>query len=293
MAELMAKIENKFKQKRLSCQKRGIPFLFTLEDFVIFMEYRNSTTCAYTDVEFIEPLDGEIVESYPTIERVDGDGPYSKENCIWVTQVANNVKACCFDDPKSFNRRMSIKKLTKKTKPIYNRITKFLSDPQIRENVIAEYSKIYSVENSKKAEEIVATMKQEDVLPPAVLPQCEEVETTLAVKELELARCYIEFITSNVTNGPGCIIDSNITVGQFKKLMNKKRCQISNELFEESDEQVFTYVKYPSDGILRAVDVVVVKRSKYKAFKLCREFMNKTSKEESRTIIQLLRGIHD
>ena len=77
--------------KKQSAAARGIEFTFTPLEWEYFQSLQYRLPCAYTGKEFIrEHTNGKC---YPTIERVDNKGPYSYDNCVWVTSEANRTKS--------------------------------------------------------------------------------------------------------------------------------------------------------------------------------------------------------
>lgn len=74
------------RKKKSTLSKRNCGFELTFEEFKTI--YEKATTCDYTGVEF----SNEDTSLMPSLERVDKNLPYRKDNCIIVTTLANQIK---------------------------------------------------------------------------------------------------------------------------------------------------------------------------------------------------------
>lgn len=74
------------RKKKSTLSKRNCGFELTFAEFKTI--YEKATTCDYTGVEF----SNEDTSLMPSLERVDKNLPYRKDNCIIVTTLANQIK---------------------------------------------------------------------------------------------------------------------------------------------------------------------------------------------------------
>lgn len=86
-------VAKKYQQVYGSAKARGKEFSLTLADVRSLLKKK---TCSYTGAHFTK-----TGPNSRTFERVDGDGPYSKDNVIAVTYKANQIKNELFEHKES------------------------------------------------------------------------------------------------------------------------------------------------------------------------------------------------
>ena len=79
-------------QIKASAKKRNLEFNLTIEDIVI------PKFCKYTNIELTKTIGGGLLNSAPSIDRIDTNKGYIKGNIQIISHLANKMKSNCTID---------------------------------------------------------------------------------------------------------------------------------------------------------------------------------------------------
>lgn len=211
-----------YKTKMLNAKNRNIEFLLTEEEYNLLYSIGRSSQgrCAYTNQKFLTTRPEH--PQYPTIERMDPEGPYSLENCVMVTLEANQIKNTldtgCL--PK-----------TEHAKNIYNRLRVMTEDPNWKQIIWDAQVKpqLYKLKNKPVQ---TTKIKQEE-------QEMSQTQTSSFIanknidfnQDLEYAYNYAKL--GKALNAVGVVFE--LGFNEYKYFMQKKTCQLTGKAFEEND----------------------------------------------------------
>lgn len=190
-----------FKEKQKNAASRKIGFFFTPEQYAAFVKLIPNVRCFYTNAVFVEKGD-----NAPTLERIDEKGPYSVENCVWVTAKANRLKE------QFIEKNENVSRLNPSDAGLVRCIKKVLSSESMQEKRRLPY--------------VEAIVK---------LPNPNQAVMTKAEREIIYAKSFVEIGDQFTRSGKGF----DITMAQFKKLVNRKYCQVSHIAMTPKSAKLF------------------------------------------------------
>lgn len=193
---------NKFNNKKRSCDERMIKFKFSQQEWLYFHKLLyNGVKCAYSNMTFI--FKDHHMHS-PSIERIDDNRPYTVYNCIWVTKQSNGIK----DHIVSGGTPEDLSNQTDTF--LARRIQRILESEETLREIRKPYLHLYEKSNEQGGNEVT------------------ESTTTKGVPhnntEIDIAKQYCvfgDFIESK------CDHEFNLTYTQFKRLIQRKKCQLT------------------------------------------------------------------
>ncbi|CAL9962365.1 HNH endonuclease [Vibrio phage D480] len=122
-----------FNTKKAECEKRGIAFNFTKDQWNELQAMKSGGKCAYTGQGF--QTKGKLLA---TVERIDENKPYEPTNCVLVTSHANGVKC------RYIEQKQSQASITPEDKHTLKTIKNALSDEKSMEKKLQTYLNAYS-----------------------------------------------------------------------------------------------------------------------------------------------------
>lgn len=139
-----AELTRMYHNKKNNCHQRLIQWDFSLEEYIALYKMRSVMTCFYTDRKF--NLRDHNSKDYPTLERINSNLPYSKENTVFCTSHVNKLKADYIEADKST-------KGIGEDIHIIQRILKVLENGDMIEQRMKPYQDIYNKIDQRKEEE--------------------------------------------------------------------------------------------------------------------------------------------
>ncbi|AUR92179.1 hypothetical protein NVP1170O_066 [Vibrio phage 1.170.O._10N.261.52.C3] len=182
-------------------KKRMTSFELTLEEFARFWTARDKFVCAYTGKPFVTKA-GKDHAQFPTIDRIDHKGPYSRGNILWVGLDPHEVKTRYIENGESLPQG-AVTLIKHK-----HRIEKCLKYGY--DQMMKPYQEMWA-ELDKELEEEALHQKKID-------EGKQKVE-----KDIILTQMFLEY-SRDVKNAGG---DFLITYSDFKKELTKKTCALS------------------------------------------------------------------
>lgn len=226
-------LKQKYENKKKNACSRGIDFSLTEYEFIkLCLFLKDNRTCPYTGKEFVFSATntGTPKPNYPTLERVDNSVGYVLGNCIWVTYHSNFLKSKWED---SLCSQLTFSKEEFKT------VQQILSS---RDKVEEQLNNIYqfvkgettvTVESKEKHE--ISRSKDENNNSNCQVKNAiiETQSNTYEVNtDVELARTYSIFAEHCKEH-----VDFMLSFNEYKKLMNRKQCQLSMQKFDEEHKK--------------------------------------------------------
>ena len=83
----MSNFEERYNTKVKSCKERMIQFDLSLAEWTALLNMQYTETCAYTNQKFKNQKD-----KFPTVERINDNIGYTKNNVCLVTSRVNSLK---------------------------------------------------------------------------------------------------------------------------------------------------------------------------------------------------------
>jgi hypothetical protein len=208
-------IEQLYQEKIASAHNRNLSFNLSLEEFKHLYALRNTERCAYTNKTFVLSK-GTSHEHYPTLERINADQPYSLENLVWVTHIANQVKNIVVDQGKPF------KPTTIEQENLVKSLTKLFNSPE----VLVERQKPYLAIKTNIAKENIRLAN-------------EAKERNRQLQEVEVAKMYSEWGSTIVSSGGKLLV----TFSDYKRKLQRTKCQLTGEVLPEAFSMRSMWVK--------------------------------------------------
>lgn len=201
-----------YKRKQLDAESRCIPFELTEQEFIKLKQIRDlpETRCAYTNKVFVKR---ENHPHYPSLERIDPNGPYSIDNVLWVTTEANLVKDVYIDKHiKTLDRAKEVEI------QIYNQISKLFVDPNwtkvLWQKQIGKHLQV--------PEQVVSLPEQ-------------NTEVVIAQhSDVSLTETYLKF--ANLAKSVP--VEFSLSFVEFKQIWNRKRCQLTLVPLDDNMQKV-------------------------------------------------------
>lgn len=221
-----------YEHKKQQAENRFIPFLFTFEEFKVLLRIRNNSTCAYTNQRF--HIKGGHKYS-ASMERIDGEKPYCKENVVWVTVESNSLK----NNHIELNKPM--KGLDTNQIGLVHRIKKILSDPNGIEKMMTPYTELYkkyetaatathkaNMEELEKQKVVLAKQKDES-------DKKEKLEMEVANKKrgFEAQRDLATWYARNFNGFAKLEVLFEVSLKDCRDMLRITRCKITGHTFED------------------------------------------------------------
>lgn len=189
-----------YEQKKKSCEKRMIPFLFTREEWDSFHKLKHKVKCAYTNAEFVHKHEH---SRSPSLERIDENKGYSVYNCVWICQYANELKS------QHIENNIKEDNLTNKELETLRRVRRIIGSPENIKAIQEPYKHLFTQPTTGEE--------------PKKMTTSYDYSKTVN-QELNVAKLFSSF---------GCYVEQtcqgefNITFSQFKMLLKRKRCMLT------------------------------------------------------------------
>ena len=226
-------LKQKYENKKKNAKSRNIDFDLTEDEFIkLCLFLKENKQCAYTDKTFIfkSTTNGQPKPNYPTLERVDNSIGYILGNVIWVTYHSNFLKSKWEDD---LCNQVTFSKDEFKT------VQQILSS---KDKVEEQLNNIYNfvkgestvIVESKEKNEVLSSKDENNN------SDCETKNATNGVEykmyaintDVELAQMYTQFAEHCKDH-----VDFLLSFNEYKKLMNRKQCQLSMQKFDEEHKK--------------------------------------------------------
>lgn len=226
-------LKQKYENKKKNACSRGIDFSLTEDEFIkLCLFLKENRQCAYTNETFVfkSTTNGTPKPNYPTLERVDNSVGYVLGNVIWVTYHSNFIKSKWEDNLYSqlvfskteFKTVQQILGSKDKVEEQLNNIYKFVKGES---TVTTE---------SKEKNEILKSREENNNSNCETKNATNEVESKMyeVNTDVELAQMYVQFAEH-------CrdYVDFLLSFNEYKKLMNRKQCQLSMQKFDEEHKK--------------------------------------------------------
>lgn len=226
-------LKQKYENKKKNAHGRGIDFSLTEYEFIkLCLFLKENKQCAYTDKTFVfkSTTNGTPKPNYPTLERVDNSIGYILGNVIWVTYHSNFLKSKWEDNlcnqvtfsKDEFKTVQQILSSKDKVEEQLNNIYKFVKG----ESIVTTESKQENENLSPKQENNNSDCKTRNAT-DEVESKIYEVNT-----DVELAQMYTQFAEHCKHH-----VDFLLSFNEYKKLMNRKQCQLSCIKFDEEHKK--------------------------------------------------------
>ena len=231
--------------KKSKTKQRGIAFDLSEEEYKFFMQLKDDRTsrCAYTNKTFIFK---DNHPQQPSLERLDDRGPYSLTNCVIVTRTANQLKDML---DKGIDKEKA--KLTQEQKNLLIHIENIMKDPEWKQKVWnnqvkpylerVRYKHLLPKETTQMIEQQVETQSESQDKAPEddTTPIQNTTKPVIAVEnDIDLAAEYVSLGRMLQNNGVGF----TISFSEFKSLMLRKKCQLTNKIFSETDTKSLYFI---------------------------------------------------
>lgn len=226
-------LKQKYENKKKNACSRGIDFSLTEDEFIkLCLFLKENRQCAYTNETFVfkSTTNGTPKPNYPTLERVDNSVGYVLGNVIWVTYHSNFIKSKWEDNLYSqlvfsraeFKTVQQILGSKDKVEEQLNNIYKFVKG----ESTVTTESKEKNGILSSKDEN-----NNSDCETKNAITEIEPVPYQIN-NDVELAQTYATFATHCREH-----VDFLLSFNEYKKLMNRKQCQLSMQKFDEEHKK--------------------------------------------------------
>lgn len=223
-------LKQKYENKKKNANGRGISFSLTEDEFIkLCLFLKENRTCPYTEKEFVftATTNGQPKPHYPTLERVDNTKGYEIGNVIWICYNSNNIKSKW--ESNSYNNITFSKADFKLVQKIFS------SEDKVKEqlNKIYEFvkgEKPVATETKKQVEN--SNQKEQNKNSDSINNDSVAVNTFYVNSDVVLATMYSEFAEHCKEH-----VDFLLSFNEYKKLMNKKQCQLSMQKFDETHKR--------------------------------------------------------
>lgn len=226
-------LKQKYENKKKNACSRGIDFSLTEYEFIkLCLFLKENRQCAYTNETFVfkSTTNGQPKPNYPTLERVDNSVGYVLGNVIWVTYNSNFLKSKWED---SLCSQLTFSKDEFKT------VQQILSS---KDKVEAQLNNIYQFVKGETMVSVESKQENENLSPKQENnnSDCEVKNATTEVEsrvcevnnDVELAQMYAQFAEYYKEH-----VDFLLSFNEYKKLMNRKQCQLSMQKFDEEHKK--------------------------------------------------------
>jgi len=208
-------IKEYYNHKKELAAKRNLAWNFSLEEFEHFYKLRSTENCAYTNKKFVFNKSSNH-NYYPTIERINSEMPYSLENCVWVTKVANDIKNVIID------RGESLVANTVEEENLVKSLTKLFNSPE----VLSDRQKPYLDIKSNIAKENIRLAN-------------EARERKKRLEEVNVTKMFSEWGELIVDSGGRL----DVRFSDYKRTLLRKKCQLTGNSLPESLSDRSVWVK--------------------------------------------------
>ncbi|WAW11587.1 hypothetical protein vBAcePPAc_0210 [Aeromonas phage vB_AceP_PAc] len=226
-------LKQKYENKKKNAKSRNIDFDLTEDEFIkLCLFLKENRQCAYTNETFVfkSTTNGTPKPNYPTLERVDNSVGYVLGNVIWVTYHSNFIKSKWEDN---LYCQLTFSKTEFKT------VQQILgSKDKVEEqlNNIYQFVKGESTvtTESKEKHEILSSKEENNNSDCESKNATNEVESKMyeVNADVELAQTYSIFAEHCKEH-----VDFLLSFNEYKKLMNRKQCQLSMQKFDEEHKK--------------------------------------------------------
>ena len=230
--------------KKSKTKQRGIAFDLSEEEYKFFMQLKDDRTsrCAYTNKTFIFK---DNHPQQPSLERLDDRGPYSLTNCVIVTRTANQLKDML---DKGIDKEKA--KLTQEQKNLLIHIENIMKDPEWKQKVWNNQVKPYlervrykhllpkGTQLMKEQQVDVQSETQDKALKDSTVTTTETTTAPVVENDIALAVEYVSIGKMLQDSGVGF----TISFSEFKSLMLRKKCQLTNKIFSETDTKSLYFI---------------------------------------------------
>lgn len=222
-------LTERYYEKNERNKRRLLPFNFTLQQWLDFHKVLYSgVRCAYLNQKF-SFIDGH--DFFPTIERLNDLLPYSPENCVWVCHFSNQMKN------EIVKGKTSDQYEDERHKNYAKRIEKLVANKEMLEIIQEPYKHLFQYKQEEK-----------------ILEQ--NITTTPINQEIVIATLFASF--GNFIENT-CESEYLLTYNEYKKLILRKKCQLTGRQLLEDLSQIGLFVVDKSKSVCKDNIIVTTK----------------------------------
>lgn len=190
------------KKKRLTLKNRNVGFELSFEEYKTLMT--KADKCDYTGENF----EDNVTHLFRSIERIDKNLPYRKDNCCIVTVQANQLKDILEEDV----GKIAIEHIE----------TLLKIKDTLRSKTRLELA-------SKYFPEVLHSGKQDSSIEEKIILKSEDVNVEQGNNhtDVEVAQAYIEFAKESE--------DFMVSFSMFKRKLLKTKCEFSGKTFDKKN----------------------------------------------------------
>lgn len=226
-------LKQKYKNKKMNAASRKIKFSLTESEFIkLCLFIKDNRICAYTGEKFVLSTtdNGNPKPNYPTLERIDNSKGYEIGNCVWVCHNANFLKSKWEDsqcNTFNFNKHefktvQQILTSQERVAEQLNNIYKFVKE--------TEYNMVETKEQIQVSD---AKGTNENSNQTVIYATNTEKSSVYSINEdVSLAVSYSQFAEHCQQH-----VDFYLSFNEYKKLMSRKKCQLTMQNFDEDHKR--------------------------------------------------------
>lgn len=270
-------LKQKYKNKKMNASTRKIKFSLTESEFIkLCLFIKDNRTCAYTGEKFVLSTtdNGTPKPNYPTLERIDNNKGYEIGNCIWVCHNANFLKSKWEDD------QCNIFNFNKNEFKIVQQI--LTSQERVSEQLNNIYKFVKNKENT-----MIETKEQNQISDAKDINENSNSNTIYSVNEdVNLAVSYSQFAEHCKEH-----VDFCLSFNEYKKLMSRKRCQLTMQNFDEEHKRsLFVIDKTQPIIVANLLTIDLKLRHNLDSFIGKTKFTNKQLKSVFKNLGEVMKG---
>lgn len=218
-------IDNKWLAKLSNAEERGIPCNFSVTEFKHMWKI-SQPVCDLSGEALV--ADGNLPNS-ATLDRIDSKSPlgYHPSNCCIVSHRINQLKNILTEDTKVRDI-----KVTKEDRVYISAMFKSLNDKEYMDKLKEKYVMIKKNDNVVEDASVGILLETSSDNPSqASVEEVQEVFSTSA--DVCIAKDYY-----TLGELVGTVSSFNLTFNQYKNLMQRKSCMLTDTKFKQEDKKV-------------------------------------------------------